>query len=1077
MTTPMPESIRRKTTMPPFCWAAQCGHWCFSDGQHEGCELDVCTVGNADDGRRLPIETEVALLAASRVDWTKYQYLWICNECCAGGSEYVGRAIIEALPETVRARLAVVQTRADNRSFAPRGVDVHYVPTDPFAHGLSPIFRASGMIHAGLRAVWVNNAAAPQHGFREALSVAGVRVVLHAHMHRHTVYFSHQLANWSPDVVVPIENYIANDLINEGKIKPEVELSVIRNFLPDTPEPVRPSKRIPHLIGYVGRLHDEQKQVHFLPEILAKLPSDYRLRIYYPHNEGGDSELTNRGRVLVDEAARRLGVSDRIEYVADVTDPAILYSEIDCLLLCSHHEGMPIVMLEAARAGIPFVVPFHLGLFSDAQVVAGLPGLVVWGASPNPRLRDAANYANAVRGACDRIAMSTRPDPVEWFRREYSEAAWRSPDNPQGLRGVLRILGAEESEGLSQWEPPRVTVGLRLHIGANEDWFKVALDSLQNQIYKRFITVLVIDGMESDAVKWAEKYGLPFVCTGKRPHSVNMSDCHRLLVDKCQTEFYKPLDYDDLLSPSYLRTAVAEMDAHCADLWACKVNHIDHAGMPVSVDWQSHLIDDLKSEDIEKNPLYHVSVLLRTAKLREAGGYAEAARYYGEDDWSVWIRMMRAGARIHKDDRKLVSYRANSSVCRDIYGKDVLTDDRLIYRDTREELPNALVVLPDLGLGGVQALVSRQLDMLTPLEKSHVLIGTGPNAEGHYAGAYKAYKQAGKIITPDDMDRVLCRYPGVKTIYFDEAASWVLYSHHYDYFIQHGIRMLMQFHGTMEYQQKYIVEFAEKTAGSGLSRLVVATENDRDFYTKLLKNKNLNLPITILKNVAPVYIESGQGRDALRSTFGLKSNDIAAVFIGRLTPHKAPYNAVSIAIAEHARNPRFKLFIIGGPDEKRDAPDDQTARDIGRMLDEQVATADAGEYIIRLGARTDLENILPAMDMMLVSSEYESCSIAQITCQQAGLPIVAPDTGANRSVVTPGKTGEVYDYHTCPEGNPEIIPIAPEHVASALGAIGKVLAHRAEYSEAARASGEQWTLRNRILTDSGTLRWILFGHP
>ena len=44
------------------------------------------------------------------------------------------------------------------------------------------------------------------------------------------------------------------------------------------------------------------------------------------------------------------------------------------------------------------------------------------------------------------------------------------------------------------------------------------------------------------------------------PDITHCSWLHRQAVEQCDTEFYKPLDYDDQLLPGYLERAVATLD-------------------------------------------------------------------------------------------------------------------------------------------------------------------------------------------------------------------------------------------------------------------------------------------------------------------------------------------------------------------------------------------------------------------------------------------------------------------------------------------------------------------------------------
>jgi glycosyltransferase involved in cell wall biosynthesis len=68
---------------------------------------------------------------------------------------------------------------------------------------------------------------------------------------------------------------------------------------------------------------------------------------------GGDAAGPTRGGLLMD--ARRLGLGDRIKFVGPLEQPAQLFAAMDVFALTSREDPFPLVMLEAAAAGIPLV--------------------------------------------------------------------------------------------------------------------------------------------------------------------------------------------------------------------------------------------------------------------------------------------------------------------------------------------------------------------------------------------------------------------------------------------------------------------------------------------------------------------------------------------------------------------------------------------------------------------------------------------------------------------------------------------------------------------------------------------------
>jgi glycosyltransferase involved in cell wall biosynthesis len=68
---------------------------------------------------------------------------------------------------------------------------------------------------------------------------------------------------------------------------------------------------------------------------------------------GGDAAGPTRGGLLMD--AKRLGLGDRIRFIGPMEQPAQLFAAMDVFALTSREDPYPLVMLEAAAAGVPLV--------------------------------------------------------------------------------------------------------------------------------------------------------------------------------------------------------------------------------------------------------------------------------------------------------------------------------------------------------------------------------------------------------------------------------------------------------------------------------------------------------------------------------------------------------------------------------------------------------------------------------------------------------------------------------------------------------------------------------------------------
>ncbi|SFG80616.1 glycosyltransferase [Oribacterium sp. WCC10] len=99
------------------------------------------------------------------------------------------------------------------------------------------------------------------------------------------------------------------------------------------------------VIGHIGRL-TAQKNTLFIIEIfneILKLENKARLILI------GDGEL----REAMLEKIKRLGISEEVLYLGRREDIKPFYNAMDCFLLPSLYEGLPVVGIEAESCGLP----------------------------------------------------------------------------------------------------------------------------------------------------------------------------------------------------------------------------------------------------------------------------------------------------------------------------------------------------------------------------------------------------------------------------------------------------------------------------------------------------------------------------------------------------------------------------------------------------------------------------------------------------------------------------------------------------------------------------------------------------
>ncbi|MGH9022863.1 MAG: glycosyltransferase [Acidimicrobiia bacterium] len=140
-------------------------------------------------------------------------------------------------------------------------------------------------------------------------------------------------------------------------------------------------------------------------------------------------------------------------------------------------------------------------------------------------------------------------------------------------------------------------------------------------------------------------------------------------------------------------------------------------------------------------------------------------------------------------------------------------------------------------------------------------------------------------------------------------------------------------------------------------------------------------------------VETGpEARAGARELLGLGSDDLVVGTVGSLTSKKDQANlidAVSILAPDH---PSLQVVVIGGG-----------------PLEAQLLTRIERRGLTRvvrlLGCRSDVLQVLPALDVFALSSRYEGLPLALVEAAATGLPCVATDVGGASEVVEDGATG------------------------------------------------------------------------
>ena len=125
------------------------------------------------------------------------------------------------------------------------------------------------------------------------------------------------------------------------------------------------------------------------------------------------------------------------------------------------------------------------------------------------------------------------------------------------------------------------------------------------------------------------------------------------------------------------------------------------------------------------------------------------------------------------------------------------------------------------------------------------------------------------------------------------------------------------------------------------------------------------------------------------------SDTIAAPLIGmigRLTPAKGQLEMVKLFPKIMSRFPSAKLLIVG-------APAFNNEHDYQQLLKQTIADMNLCDHVQMLGARDDIADILGALDLLVVNSASEACSLVILEAMASGTPILATSTGGTPELI------------------------------------------------------------------------------
>ncbi|MGH8883792.1 MAG: glycosyltransferase [Egibacteraceae bacterium] len=192
-------------------------------------------------------------------------------------------------------------------------------------------------------------------------------------------------------------------------------------------------------------------------------------------------------------------------------------------------------------------------------------------------------------------------------------------------------------------------------------------------------------------------------------------------------------------------------------------------------------------------------------------------------------------------------------------------------------------------------------------------------------------------------------------------------------------------------------------------------------------------------------------RAEARRTLDLDEEELVLGTVGNFTPKKDHHSLLTaFAMLPDLGSPTRLVLVGAGPLEDE--------------LRRQVVRKDLGERVVFTGSRDDVQALLPAFDVFVLSSVYEGLSIALLEAMAAGLPSVATRVGGIPDALTDGVDGLL------------VAPRDPEALATAISSLLRNEPLRRQIGDAAMHSVRRFSIATAVRRTEQLYEDVLRSH-
>jgi glycosyltransferase involved in cell wall biosynthesis len=206
------------------------------------------------------------------------------------------------------------------------------------------------------------------------------------------------------------------------------------------------------------------------------------------------------------------------------------------------------------------------------------------------------------------------------------------------------------------------------------------------------------------------------------------------------------------------------------------------------------------------------------------------------------------------------------------------------------------------------------------------------------------------------------------------------------------------------------------------------------------------------------YSTNNSARERIRREVQAEKDDLVIGMIGRLTPAKGQLEMLKQFPKILGRFPNARLLLVGAP-----AFNNEDA--YRQQLSKTIVELSISDRVRMLGSRDDIPAILQALDLLVVNSASEACSLVILEAMASGTPVLATSTGGTPEIIKHQENGLLVRFGDSDGLLRELMAILNDRDARVrLGSHGRRDAH-AQYS-ISRFMAEMHSFYRAVLIES-----------